>query len=119
MSSSEKMRSGDGRARDRSARPSGWRSDGGFLVDAVSGRLGDGHRGVAQRDADFVDGQLHAGALLTLAGLKGTLPQSAGHDHSGTFAQAVGKILCALLPHRAAQEQSVAVDRSSGTGKLS
>src|SRR5882757_9163835 len=76
---------------------------------AASADLVHLRRGVAQRGADFLDLQLHHGALLALAGLVRTLLEPPGHDHPGTPGERLGHVLRGLPPDVAAQEQRLAV----------
>src|SRR5882672_2258310 len=76
---------------------------------AASADLVHLRRGVAQRGADFLDLQLHHGALLALAGLVRTLLEPPGHDHPGTPGERLGHVLRRLAPDVAAHEQRLAV----------
>src|SRR5947207_1573059 len=66
-------------------------------------------RGVPQRRADLVDLQLDDRALFALAGLVRPLAQPSGDDHAGAPLQRLGDVLRRLPPHRAGQEQRLAV----------
>src|SRR5664280_1917106 len=79
----------------------GGRGGGGFAG------AGDPGGGVAQGRPDLVD--FDDGALLPLAGLVGTLPQTPGDDHPGALGEGFGDVLGGLPPQRAAQEQGVPV----------
>ena len=70
------------------------------------GDLGGGER---QRGADLVDLELHDRALLALAGLVGALLQTALHDDAHAALQRLGDVLRRLAPHRAGEEQRIAV----------
>src|SRR5512133_3508537 len=65
--------------------------------------------GVLQRRTDLVDLDLEDGALLTLARLVLTRAEVALHDDTQPLLQGLGDVLRGLPPHRAGQEQRVAV----------
>ena len=78
---------------------------------ATAGAVGAGDlgRGVLQRGTDFFDLDLEDGALLTLAGLVLTRLESALHDDAHAALQRLGDVLRRLAPHRAGEEQRIAV----------
>src|SRR5215218_6333377 len=85
-----------------------------LLATAVrrpAGALGPRHLGggVLQRRTDLVDLDLEHGALLALTRLVLTRAQVALHDHAHPLLQRLGDVLRRLPPHRAGQEQRLAV----------
>ena len=75
-------------------------------LTAGAGDLGGGE---GQGRTDLVDLELDDGALLALAGLVGALLQPTLHHDTHAALQGLGDVLGRLPPHRAGEEQRVAV----------